>query len=472
MQADELAVAVKGLYEWALTNAPEPEPEVRRRLREHFGHDVAALEVVSEDLSTYDHVNFQVALEAFFEETQAERALVGLAMERGFRAGLAELAQSGGSYGPALEPGPVEYVTVDLGDRVISCLKSGLIFIKAGEDVLVALLTTSDEGHQEGMRLEVMGVSRMVAERWLARIRELMRERNVYRGKVLAFGGPHPFRPALLTVRSLPDVKREAIVLPEGTLERIERHTAGLARHRDALRAQGQHIKRGLLLHGPPGTGKTLTVMYLARLMTDRTVVVLTGEAMGAIGGGVRLARSLEPAMVVVEDVDLIALERSEYTANPLLFELLNAMDGLDADADVIFVLTTNRAELLEPALASRPGRIDLAVELPLPDETGRRALLQLYSQTVEIDVPDWTPIVEDTDGTSPAFIRELVRHSALQAAEQDGATHVVTSGHVMAALRELRHNSGSLTATLLGADRPKPHDGVTVEHEEEQDDD
>ena len=64
---------------------------------------------------------------------------------------------------------------------------------------------------------------------------------------------------------------------------------------------------------------------------------------------------------------------------HPLLFQLLNEMDGLAEDADVVFVLTTNRADLLEPALAARPGRVDQAVELGLPDAPARRALLELY---------------------------------------------------------------------------------------------
>ena len=67
---------------------------------------------------------------------------------------------------------------------------------------------------------------------------------------------------------------------PRSHRERIERHTAGLARHRERSRAGGRHVRRGLLLHGPPGTGKTLTVMYLAGLMPERTVVLLSGAAL------------------------------------------------------------------------------------------------------------------------------------------------------------------------------------------------
>lgn len=84
--------------------------------------------------------------------------------------------------------------------------------------------------------------------------------------------------------------------------------------------------------------------------------------------------------MLVVEDVDLIAEDRGMHPGhNPLLFQLLNEMDGLAEDADIVFVLTTNRADRLEPALAARPGRIDQAIELRPPDAAARRDLFELY---------------------------------------------------------------------------------------------
>src|SRR5438034_6137387 len=65
------------------------------------------------------------------------------------------------------------------------------------------------------------------------------------------------------------------------------------------------------------------------------------------------------------------------------LNKLLNEMDGLREDADVIFILTTNRPDQLEPALASRPGRIDQAIEFPLPDEQDRKSTRLNSSHTV-----------------------------------------------------------------------------------------
>ncbi len=173
----------------------------------------------------------------------------------------------------------------------------------------------------------------------------------------------------------IPLTARDDVVLPEAVLARVERHALGVAAHRDALLAAGQHLKRGLLLYGPPGTGKTHTTRYLIGQMTGYTRFLLTGRSLHAIGSAAELARELQPAVVVLEDVDLVAEDRSFGPgASPVLFDLLDAMDGAAADADLLFVLTTNRADLLEPALAARPGRVDVGIEIDLPDARGPRA--------------------------------------------------------------------------------------------------
>ena len=142
-----------------------------------------------------------------------------------------------------------------------------------------------------------------------------------------------------------------------------------MARNSERLRASRAASQARLLLYGPPGVGKTHTVRFLVSELVDTTIVELTGETLGAIRDACSIARSLQPSMIVVEDVDLIAQERDHYGGEtPLLFTLLNEMDGLAEDADVVFLLTTNRADLLEPALASRPGRVDQAVHIDVPD--------------------------------------------------------------------------------------------------------
>jgi ATP-dependent 26S proteasome regulatory subunit len=180
---------------------------------------------------------------------------------------------------------------------------------------------------------------------------------------------------------------------------------------------------------------------------------MLTGQSLGAVGASIDLATALQPSMVILEDVDLVAMDRSHEPTNAILFELLNGMDGLDEDHDLLFVLTTNRPDLLEPALAARPGRVDQAVELPLPDADGRRRLLELYGEGLELTLGEDESLVASLEGVSPAFIRELLRRAALLAADEspDGALRVETE-HLQRALQELRQGAGDLTNALLGA--------------------
>jgi SpoVK/Ycf46/Vps4 family AAA+-type ATPase len=83
----------------------------------------------------------------------------------------------------------------------------------------------------------------------------------------------------------LAPTRREDVVLPEAVLRRIERHSLEMAARREDLRAAGQHLKRGLLLHGPPGTGKTHTTRYVVQHLDrlDRPAAERPGAAPGRV---------------------------------------------------------------------------------------------------------------------------------------------------------------------------------------------
>jgi hypothetical protein len=453
----ELARALVRLSEWAQDRAeqePGKEPVIRTTLRDHLGAEPAAMPVVSTPLRGFERVNFQVAIDAWLEADGHGGELVGLSAMQGFRTGLAELAQPArGNYGPPLpEPGASEWEPIEVGERRISCVRAGLWLLADAGEPLVLMLAREDDGPGGAeLGLEVMASERERGEAFIAELRDLMDRHNVYRGRVLELT-ESPWGGAGLRVRRLPRVERERIVLGGGVLERIERHTELFTAHAEELRQAGRHLRRGLLLHGPPGTGKTLTAMYLATLMPDRTTFVLTGEGFGAIALACDIARTLTPAMIVLEDVDLVALDRGDFEdTNALLFELLNEMDGLNEDADIVFVLTTNRPQVLERALASRPGRIDLAVRMPLPDAEARGRLLDLYAEGLDVGAAERGRVVEATDGATPAFIRELLRRAALLAAEAGDARRI-GSEQLDRALAELHESGDELTGRLLGA--------------------
>jgi ATP-dependent 26S proteasome regulatory subunit len=274
-------------------------------------------------------------------------------------------------------------------------------------------------------------------------------------------------RAAALHFHSRPALTAEDVILPEETLAMVRRQVVGVAEHRERLLAAGQHLKRGLLLYGPPGVGKTHTVRFLISQLTGVTIIELSGDALGLISTACSVARTLQPAMIVVEDVDLIAEDRGMHPGHhPLLFQLLNEMDGLAEDADVVFLLTTNRADLLEPALASRPGRVDQAVELDTPDPDARQRLFELYRGELVVDRSRLGSVVDRTEGVTASFLKELLRRAALiAAAETEAVPLSVSADQLDAALDELLDTRNAMTRALLGGPpgrgRDEPDNGV-----------
>jgi len=246
-------------------------------------------------------------------------------------------------------------------------------------------------------------------------------------------------------------VSADEIVLAPGLLEQVVGHVVGIGEHRDALRAAGQHLKRGILLHGPPGTGKTLTVRHLLSVTPGTTAILLTGSGLHLIGAAAEVARTFQPSIVVLEDVDLVAMDRDLGPGpQPVLFEVLDALDGLDGDADVAFVLTTNRVAVLERALAERPGRVDLAVEVPLPDADARSRLFRRYAGEQRFSAAALDAAAARAEGTTGSFPKERVRRAVLAAAVrgEDAA-----DADLSAALDEILSGREELTRRLLGHD-------------------
>ncbi len=434
-------------------------PFAAATMESHFGKQLHELVTSSRTFPLSARVDVQLALEKLFTGCPNAK-LMGLHTQHAFET-LTVSHLMGNQHFPVVI-GPLQHEEIDIGETLPArCLRQALWLAKESETPYALLLSpASYYGRPAGIHVEVAVLpgegGLHLARRLLDEVEVLVRQTATYRGKVISLEAADRYsgHGGLLRVHKLRSVCREDVILPEKTLRLLDRNIGDFIRQRGKLQKLGMPIKKGLLFYGPPGTGKTHTIHYLASQLPDHTTLLITAEQVALLDHYFQLARFLQPAMVVIEDVDLIARAREQMHGpceESLLNKLLNEMDGLREDAAVLFVLTTNRPEHLETALASRPGRIDQAIEFPLPDDRGRRQLIRLYSRGLPFSEEIVDLVVRRTERGSAAFIKELMRRTA-QFHIQDGDHGPLRVDHVNDALEEMLFSGGSLNAKLLGA--------------------
>lgn len=425
-----------------LNRRPRP---LAHHLKNHFGRCPRKFPVVTVEYSRHRHACVFLAIQRYLAGRNRYSKMLGLSTtDTDLR--FSDFLHPDAEYET---DGPVQYCDVELANgNSISCAQRAIYLVRDDHRRLAIHLIRPH--WEDNMTVEVIARDRWIAEKFLADMRGLADQQSIYKGQIVSLKEDRD-RNLVVYFQKVPSVPREQLILPESVIQQIERHTTRFSQHRELLLSRGRHLKRGLLLYGPPGTGKSLSIMHLLSEMKGRTGIILNGNAVQHLEDACTLARALQPATVVIDDVDLVAEERTRRNFNPVLFELLNQMDGIADDADVLFLLTTNRPESLEPALASRPGRIDQAIMIPLPDAQCRARLFDLYSKGLPMKLRSTKRFIEQTEGVSAAYIRELSRKAALLAAEE-GRDVPVQDRHIKEALQHLQQGS-PLTGKLLGYD-------------------
>jgi transitional endoplasmic reticulum ATPase len=182
----------------------------------------------------------------------------------------------------------------------------------------------------------------------------------------------------------------------------------------------------GVLLYGPPGTGKTLLARALAGESEVNFIHVngpevldrYVGESEKAVRKIFDRARQAAPSIVFLDEIDAIAGRRGEghEVTERVVSQLLTEMDGLEDNPNVMVLAATNRREVLDPALL-RPGRLEAHVEVPLPDEAARRAILEVHAagkplgEGISIEA-----LGAETTGYSGADLEALIREASMRA--------------------------------------------------------
>ena len=216
---------------------------------------------------------------------------------------------------------------------------------------------------------------------------------------------------------------REAIELP---LEKPE-----------LFRKVGIQPPKGILLVGPPGCGKTMLAKAVAS-QTNASFIRMVGSELAQkyIGEGGRMVRELfslakdkSPSIIFLDEIDAIGAKRLDSATSGdrevqrTLMQLLAELDGFDALEDVKIIAATNRPDILDDALL-RPGRFDRVIEIPLPDESGRKTILSIHFDKMATTRINISRIVEQTEGFSGAELKATTVESGMIAI-RDGRSKV-----------------------------------------------
>jgi len=248
----------------------------------------------------------------------------------------------------------------------------------------------------------------------------------------------------------LPDVTWDDV----GGLSRVKEEFREMwewpVKHTDLYRQARLRPPKGVLFEGPPGTGKTLLAKAVARQSGANFISIKGPELLSKYVGdsekGVReifrKARQASPCIVFFDEIDALVPRRGgggdTHVAERVVAQMLAEMDGIEDLEGVLVLGATNRADMLDPALL-RPGRFDRVIEIGLPEEEERAAILRVHARGRPFAAAvDFAEVARRTDGFSGADLEMLVRNAAIAAMRECVAN--LTSEGPQSLRIEVRH--------------------------------
>lgn len=197
-------------------------------------------------------------------------------------------------------------------------------------------------------------------------------------------------------------------------------------RHPELFEKLGVEAPKGVLLYGPPGTGKTLLAKAVAGETNSHFISISGPEIIGKFYGEseerlreiFKEAEESAPSIIFIDEIDSIAPKREEVTGEVekrVVSQLLTLMDGMKSRGKVVVIAATNRPDSLDPAIR-RPGRFDREIEIGIPDETGRKEVLDIHTRGMPLDEKvNLEQMAKVTHGFVGADLEILAKEAAMR---------------------------------------------------------
>ncbi|CAL5439704.1 unnamed protein product [Camellia sinensis] len=222
--------------------------------------------------------------------------------------------------------------------------------------------------------------------------------------------------------------------------------------HGEMYRRRGVKIPGGILLCGPPGVGKTLLAKAVAgeagvnffSISASQFVEIYVGVGASRVRALYQEAKENAPSVVFIDELDAVGRERGLIKGSggqerdATLNQLLVCLDGFEGRGEVITIASTNRPDILDPALV-RPGRFDRKIYIPKPGVIGRMEILKVHARKKPMaeDV-DYMAVASMTDGMVGAELANIIEIAAINMM-RDGRTEITTDDLLQAAQIEER---------------------------------
>ncbi len=235
-------------------------------------------------------------------------------------------------------------------------------------------------------------------------------------------------------IEAKPDVTYEQIGGLDEQIVEVKETVELPLKHPELFEKVGIDPPKGILLYGPPGTGKTLLAKAVANETNATFIKVVASEFVKKyIGEGARMVREVfelakekAPSIIFIDELDAVAAQRLKSSTSGdrevqrTLMQLLAELDGFESRGDIGIIGATNRADILDPALL-RPGRFDRFIEVPAPNEEGRREILKIHTKKMSLSEDlDMDLIVSLTDGCSGADLKSICTEAGMFAIREE----------------------------------------------------
>lgn len=321
---------------------------------------------------------------------------------------------------------PAETLDVVTGvDKSMQCLW-GLVQIPALDGAELFLTGLNDPKRGPVFAVQFTGPRKHKAEveKLLTEIERELKTNSIYRGKVVA--GAHE-----LEFMDLRKFDPRQVVFSDVATEQIENLLFGPIRRAEEYRAELIPLKRALLLHGPYGTGKTSVGMITAQVAEANGWTFITARPGDKVEDVLQTAQLYQPAVVLVEDVEVQSSSSDPRTVSALL----DAFDGATAKGtEIIMVLTSNRPEEIHKGML-RPGRIDATIEIAELDRGGIERLIKAVVNPMKLDDNvDYDAVAEAMPGFLPAFVKAAIDRAKTWAVNRQGRDYVLTTKDLVGA--------------------------------------